>query len=132
VSFADGQAAILAAQWAAFGQERPVAELIRKSMKDKQHVVDKRLRVYGASSLLTVVLGVAFAFLSVRISNFQGFFALGAVSLLLIIVGGILGLYCWRLLYVSFRNEVSWESFVYGTFASIVPLIVVYEVVTRQ
>jgi hypothetical protein len=101
-------------------------------MKDIKHVVDKRLRVYGASSLLTVALGVIFAFLSVRTSNFQGFFALGAVSLVLIIVGGILGLYCWRLLYVAFRNEVSWESFAYGTFASIVPLIVVHEVIIRQ
>lgn len=101
-------------------------------MKDIQIGVDKRLRVYGASSLLTVVLGAVFAFLSVRTSNFQGFFVLGAVSLLLIIVGGALGVYCWRLLYLACREEVSWESFAFGTFASIVPLIVAHEIITRQ
>jgi hypothetical protein len=117
---------------AAFGQERPVARMIRKSMKDTTHAVDKRLRIFGASSLLAVAVGLISAFFSVRISNFQGFFALGAVSLALIVVGSILGLYCWRFLYVAFRNEVSWKSFAYGTVASIVPLIACYELAIRQ
>jgi uncharacterized membrane protein len=101
-------------------------------MELRKSSLDRRLRVYGASSLLTVALGVVCAFVSVRLSAFQGFFALGAVSLLFMIVGGVLGVYCWRLLYLAYRGEVSWESFALGTFASIVPLIIIHEVITRQ
>jgi len=101
-------------------------------MEDKQSGLDKRLRTYGASSLLTLAFGVGFSFFALMIANFQGFFVLSVVSLLLIIAAGVLGMYCWRLVYLSYRGEVSWVSFALGTFACIVPFIVVHEVLTKQ
>ncbi|MRW89834.1 hypothetical protein GJ699_07550 [Duganella sp. FT80W] len=101
-------------------------------MKHKHNDLDKRLKIYGTSSLLTVALAVGCAFLAVTISNYQGFFALSVVSLLLIIVGALLGVYCWRLVYLAYRNQVSWSSFALGAFACIVPLIIAHEALTRQ
>jgi len=99
-------------------------------MKDRQGDLNKRLQAYGLSCVFTVALGVIAAFFSVRLSNFHGFFALSLVSLLLIIFGGGLGMYCWRLLYLSRMSNVSWNSYTVGIFAAFVPAIIMYKIFT--
>jgi len=99
-------------------------------MKDRQGGLNKRLQVYGLNCVFTAILGVTAAFFSVRLSNFQGFFALSLVSLLLMIFGGGLGIYCWRLLYLSRKSNVSWSSYTVGIFAAFVPAIIMYKIFT--
>ena len=99
-------------------------------MKDRQGDLNKRLQAYGLSCAFAVALGLIAAFFSVRLSNFHGFFALSLVSLLFIIFAAGLGMYCRRLLYLSSKSNVSWNSYTVGFFAAFVPAIIIYKIWT--
>jgi hypothetical protein len=81
-------------------------------MNDSQDGLNNRFKAYGSSSVVAVVLGVIVAFLSLTPSNFQGFVILGLVSLIFISFGSGLGLYCWRLLYLSRKLRLSLCAYV--------------------
>jgi hypothetical protein len=96
-------------------------------MNDSQDGLNNRLKAYGSSSVVAVILGVMVAFLSLTPSNFQGFVTLGLVSLIFISLGGGLGLYCWRLLYLSRKLRLSLGAYVLGLSAAFIPIAIAYK-----
>lgn len=96
-------------------------------MKGRQDDLNTRLKAFGSSSVVAVTLGMIVAFLSLRPTNAEGFFTLGLVSLLFLLLGGGIGAYCWRLLYLARKTSLSLGTYVLGLTAAFIPVVLVYK-----
>lgn len=94
-------------------------------MVGRQGNLDSRVKAYASSSVVAVALGVAVAFLALRPSDPQGFFTRGLISLLFILLGGGLGAYCWRLLYLARKTPLTLSAYALGLTAALIPIVLV-------
>ncbi|MYM42184.1 hypothetical protein [Duganella qianjiadongensis] len=96
-------------------------------MEERQADLNNRLKTYGTSSVVAVALGVAVAYIALRPAAFQDFFILSFVSLIFIFLGGGIGAYCWRLLYLARKTSLSLSAYALGLTAASIPVIFIYK-----
>lgn len=84
--------------------------------------LSRKLTIWALACMAFTALGLCLIFISLKQPDFDSFSNLVLVACAALIIGGGLGVYCWRLLYLARRCGISRRARMAGVTAALVPV----------